>query len=115
MRVRFSGVEQEKRESDSIRNRRIPPQKTQSFKGDKKKSLFSRHFSGQMNQEYDEYPTALAAAAFAIKSLEDTRVEVQRKANTGLDTSTNMSKSEDKTTKVSKPRTESRKFSGTSC
>lgn len=64
-----------------------------------------------MNQEYDEYPTALAAAAFAIKSLEDTRVEVQRKANTGLDTSTNMSKSEDKTTKVSKPRTESRKFS----
>lgn len=69
-----------------------------------------------MNQDYDEYPTALAAAAFAIKSLEDSRIEAQRKANTGLDTSTNMrSKSEDKTTKVSKPGTEPRKLSGTSC
>ncbi|XP_047324000.1 uncharacterized protein At3g61260-like [Impatiens glandulifera] len=78
-RVRFSGLGQEttiKEVTNSNRERRIPPQKTQSFKGEKKRSQnwFSRQFSRDMSQDdYDgdddhEYAMAVAATAFAISS-----------------------------------------------
>lgn len=77
MRVRFSGVGQEnKDEPSSIKDRKIPPQKTQSFKGDKSQNWIRRQFSRQTSRDYDsgeggDYTTAIAAAAFAINSLEE--------------------------------------------
>ncbi|KAL5725886.1 hypothetical protein ACHQM5_008975 [Ranunculus cassubicifolius] len=71
MRVSFSGVG----DSDE---RRLPPQKTQSFKGGKRgQNWFRRQFSGDMNRENSndtnssEFATALAAAAAAIHSIEE--------------------------------------------
>lgn len=85
---------------------------------DKKKSWFSRQFSGQMNQEYNfsdspEYPAAVAAAAYAIKSIEDLGPEAQKRENAASKTSANISsRSEDKSTKVREPRADSKKVSG---
>ncbi|KAK3035906.1 hypothetical protein RJ639_031329 [Escallonia herrerae] len=71
-----------------------------------------------MSQDYDptidnEYPTAVAAAAFAINSLEQSRTAAQRKKNEGPDTSvtTEKNNAEDKTTRVSDRSTESRRSS----
>ncbi|GMP93871.1 hypothetical protein CsSME_00043533 [Camellia sinensis var. sinensis] len=76
-RVRFSGVGQDnKEEASSIRDRRVPPQKTQSFKEEKKKTQnwFRRQFSRQMREDYDfenddVYLVAVAAVALVIKFL----------------------------------------------
>lgn len=82
---------------------------------DKKKSWFNRQFSGQMNQEYNfsdspEYPAAVAAAAYAIKSIEDLGIEAQKRENAASKTLANIgSKSEDKSTKVREPRADSKK------
>ncbi|KAL8112028.1 hypothetical protein AgCh_019652 [Apium graveolens] len=117
-RLRFSDVELEKEEADSTRDRRIPLQKTQSFKGDKNKSWFNRQFSGHIIQEYNisdspEYPAAVAAAAYAIKSIEDMGIEAQKRENAASKTLTNIgSKSEDKPTKVRELRADSKKISG---
>ncbi|KAK3042338.1 hypothetical protein RJ639_002384 [Escallonia herrerae] len=71
-----------------------------------------------MRQDYDptidnDYPTAVAAAAFAINSLEQSSTGAQRKKNQGPDTSVTTEKknAEDKTTQVSDPHRESRRSS----
>lgn len=85
---------------------------------DKKKSWFNRQFSGQMIQEYNfsdspEYPAAVAAAAYAIKSIEDLGIEAQKRENAASKILTNIgSKSEDKSTRVREPRADSKKVSG---
>ncbi|CAM9001183.1 unnamed protein product [Rhodiola kirilowii] len=78
-RVRFSEAIQQVTEEDvGIRGRRIPPQRTRSFKGEKSKTQnwFQRQFSGTMSKDYDtddvgDYSAAVAAAAYAISSLYD--------------------------------------------
>ncbi|PIA57775.1 hypothetical protein AQUCO_00600479v1 [Aquilegia coerulea] len=78
MRVRFSGLGQDNQEGpNSVKERKLPPQQTQSFKGGKKsQNWLRRQFSGEMSQESDlgvnnEFAIAIAAAASAIKSLEE--------------------------------------------
>ncbi|GMH26180.1 hypothetical protein Nepgr_028023 [Nepenthes gracilis] len=87
--IRFVGMGQK---PTSIREGKAPPQETRSFNGDRKPlRWFGRQFSGQMNDENDsngggEYAAAVAAAAFAISSLESD-VSYQRKPTAGLETS----------------------------
>ncbi|XP_059648797.1 remorin 1.4-like [Cornus florida] len=110
VRVRFSGVEPEnKEEIGTIRDQKAPSQKSQSFKGEKKKSQnwFRRQFSALMSQsddfgDDDDFPTAVAAAAFAITSLEESSIRDQKKASEGPGTSLSKTKSktEDKTTRI---------------
>ncbi|KAF6171729.1 hypothetical protein GIB67_007250, partial [Kingdonia uniflora] len=78
MRVRFSDLGQEGLDgATSARERRLPPQKTQSFKGVRRTpNWLERQFSGRIFQDNDlndssEYATVIAAAAFAVKSLEE--------------------------------------------
>ncbi|KAF8408172.1 hypothetical protein HHK36_007314 [Tetracentron sinense] len=86
-RMKFYGLGQESRaEANSGGERRIPPQKTRSFKGEWKKAQnwFWRPFSGQMSPDYDssngdEYTTMITAAAFAINSLEEASSQKQKK------------------------------------
>ncbi|KAG9439329.1 hypothetical protein H6P81_019494 [Aristolochia fimbriata] len=73
MRVRFSGLGQESQDQSSTRERRLQPQKTASFKTDKKTQNW---FWRQMSRDGDssdaiEHKTALAAAAFAVTALEE--------------------------------------------
>ncbi|XP_061994930.1 uncharacterized protein At3g61260-like isoform X2 [Rosa rugosa] len=120
-RVRFSGVNQVKtEESGSVIDRRIPPQKTQSFKEKKKtQNWFQRRFSGQMSQDYDsiveiEHATAVAAAAFAVKSIEESAVSDKKR--TGDETSDSLvkikSKKEETTISKPEPGRLSKLFSG---
>ncbi|XP_009612846.1 uncharacterized protein LOC107799044 isoform X2 [Nicotiana tabacum] len=90
MRVRFSGVgEEEKGGSSSTRDRTIPPQKTQPFKETKRApSWLYRQFIRTMSRDYDssdsvDYPAAVAAAAFAVKSIEDKSEKDHRRTNSG--------------------------------
>ncbi|KAL2510086.1 remorin [Forsythia ovata] len=85
-RVRFYGAREEnKEESSSARDRKIQPQKTQSFRGEKKRSQswIRKRFSRQMSWDYEfsgtDYPTAVAAAAFAIQSHEESTTMDQKK------------------------------------
>ncbi|XP_043703923.1 remorin 4.1-like [Telopea speciosissima] len=105
MRVRFSGTEQDSQQDpNSTRERRIPPQKTSSFKGDEKKqqNWFQKQFSRQSSRDYDpsdggEYATAIAAAAFAINSLEEAELVDKKKIREGSEkfpTKTNSKKEE---------------------
>lgn len=78
IRVKYSGTQRQKtEETGSIRDGRLPPQRTQSFKEKKKsQSWFQRQFTRQGSQDYDannviEYATAVAAVAFAINNLEE--------------------------------------------
>ncbi|KAG8366421.1 hypothetical protein BUALT_Bualt17G0077900 [Buddleja alternifolia] len=78
-RARFYGTQHDnKEESSNTRDRKIPPQKTQSFRERKRsQSWIRRQFSRQMSSDYDisgaDYPTAVAAAAYAIQSLEESK------------------------------------------
>ncbi|XP_019240100.1 PREDICTED: uncharacterized protein LOC109220093 isoform X2 [Nicotiana attenuata] len=90
MRVRFSGIgEEEKGGSSSTRDRTIPPQKTQPFKETKRApSWLHRQFIRTMSRDYDssdsaDYPAAVAAAAFAVKSIEDESEKDHRRTNSG--------------------------------
>ncbi|KAL9246343.1 hypothetical protein vseg_019890 [Gypsophila vaccaria] len=79
VRSRVSGKE----ETGSFREGRTPPQRTPSFRGEKKpekwlKRQFSRQMSNNHSIEEAEYAAAVAAAAFAITSL-DSDVVDQRK------------------------------------
>ncbi|XP_047963112.1 remorin-like isoform X2 [Salvia hispanica] len=73
-RSRFGGSKDDK--NSSTADRKVPPQKTQSFR-EKKRSQgwIKKQLSRQMSWEYDfsssEYPTAIAAAAYAIHSLDE--------------------------------------------
>ncbi|XP_059448494.1 remorin 1.4-like [Corylus avellana] len=76
MRTKYSGPRREKtQEAGSLTDRRIPPQKTQSFK--EKKNWLQRQFSGRKSQDYDSsngvdpYAATVAAAAFAINALDE--------------------------------------------
>uniref|UniRef100_A0A7N0ULK5 Remorin C-terminal domain-containing protein n=1 Tax=Kalanchoe fedtschenkoi TaxID=63787 RepID=A0A7N0ULK5_KALFE len=85
-RVRFADATQGgSEEGASIRGRKIPPQRTQSFKGEKNKTQnwFQRQFSGSMSKDYDtsdggDYSAAVAAAAYAISSLYDERTPEEK-------------------------------------
>ncbi|KAJ0095903.1 hypothetical protein Patl1_16730 [Pistacia atlantica] len=90
LRVKLSNVGQENREETSSSSRRIPLQKTQSFKGENKKAQnwLQRQFSRQMSRGYDsniqmEHAAAVAAAAYAINSLEESRIPCQKKTTEG--------------------------------
>ncbi|XP_061974297.1 remorin 1.4-like isoform X2 [Populus nigra] len=94
VRVRFSGQEKPE-EPRSARQRRIPSLKTSSFKDDtqnkRPQNWFRRQFSGQTNQDYDsnrtEQEVAVAAAAYAITSLNASSIPEQKKISKGPETS----------------------------
>ncbi|CAN4122105.1 unnamed protein product [Withania somnifera] len=92
MRVRFSGTgEEEKEGSSSTRDRTIPPQRTPSFKDTKRTpSWLHRQFIRTMSRDYDssdsvDYPAAVAAAAYAVKSIDEKSEYDHRRTNTGGD------------------------------
>ncbi|XP_030533475.2 uncharacterized protein At3g61260 [Rhodamnia argentea] len=92
-RERFSGPKQE--EFSGSRQTSVVQQQTDSSKGDQKtQNRFTRQFSGPMSWDYDygdsEYASAVAAAAFAICSLEET--EVGKRAKTRDDFASSRSK-----------------------
>ncbi|PON79641.1 Remorin, C-terminal [Parasponia andersonii] len=106
-RVRFSGLGQEEKKeaSGSGKDQKIPAQKTQSFKDKKKdQNWFRRQFSRQMSRDYDsnegiEYAIAVAAAACAITSLNESGIpgQKQTREEPGASTITSTSKKEDAT------------------
>ncbi|KAJ4975750.1 hypothetical protein NE237_000856 [Protea cynaroides] len=74
----------------STREQRLPPQKTSSIRGDREKqqNWFRRQFSGQMRRDYDssddgQYATVIAAAAYAINSLEEAKLADKKKIREG--------------------------------
>lgn len=65
-----------------------------------------------MYSDSAEYPAAVAAAVYAI-TIQDLSIETQKSRNAASRTLTDiMSKSEDKSTKVSEPRVESKEVTG---
>lgn len=85
-RMKISGAREEnKEESSSVRDGRIKPQKTQSFRGEKKKThgWMRKRFSRSMSWDYDfkgeDYQAAVAAAAFAVQSHEESTTMDQKK------------------------------------
>ncbi|KAL3823965.1 hypothetical protein ACJIZ3_019994 [Penstemon smallii] len=95
-RARFPSTRQENTEE---RGKKIPPQKTQSF-GEKKRSQswLRRQFSRQMSWDYDfsgsDYTAAVAAAAYAIQSVEESKTKDQKEKTFVPDKSLNKRKSE---------------------
>nr|GEU99792.1 putative remorin [Tanacetum cinerariifolium] len=83
MRVKFSGIEDENEgETSRVRERRLPSQKSLSFKGDNRRSQnwyrgqSSRELTYDYDSDYlesDEFRTAVAAAAYAIGSVKERR------------------------------------------
>ncbi|KAL0420942.1 UNVERIFIED_CONTAM: hypothetical protein Slati_3117100 [Sesamum latifolium] len=99
-RAKFSGTRQDNKEVDgsSARDRKIPPQKTQSFAEKRRsKSWIRRQWSRQMSWDYDfsgsDYPAAVAAAAYAIQSLEESKTRDQKETTYGPDKSVDKMKS----------------------
>ncbi|KAM2347762.1 hypothetical protein EV1_011409 [Malus domestica] len=116
IRVRFSGAGQEKtEESGSVYGRRIPPQKTESFKEKRKtQNWFQRRLSGQTSQDYDasnamKHATAVGAAAFAVKSIEDSAISDKKRTGYERKPTLERIKSGREETTISKP--ESGRFS----
>ncbi|XP_059643950.1 uncharacterized protein LOC132285761 isoform X2 [Cornus florida] len=116
-RVRFTGLEQDNKEDpNSIRERSTPPQRIESFEGEKKtQNWFQRQFSGQMNRDYDssdgEFATAVAAAAFAIHSFEES--EYQKTSRDGLKTPiTKVKTRKEDSSRLPETGRVSRRFSG---
>ncbi|KAK8317228.1 hypothetical protein V6Z12_A13G096100 [Gossypium hirsutum] len=123
MRGRFSGAEHGKtEESSSIRNQRMPPQKTRSFKAERTQNWFGKPFSGKMtswNDDSNHKPeqvlaVAAAAATYVINSIAEPSIQDQKKTSAGLGPSLTRDKSrkEDKSFSTSKPGTVSKQFSG---
>ncbi|PIN02459.1 hypothetical protein CDL12_25022 [Handroanthus impetiginosus] len=119
-RQRFSGTRQDnKDESSSTRDRKIPPQKTQSSsEKSRSQSWIRRQFSRQMSRDYDlngsDYATAVAAAAYAIQSLEESKSKDQKEKTYGPDKSLNKMKSKVDDTGVPPERLKSALKSSTS-
>ncbi|TYG85962.1 hypothetical protein ES288_A13G096500v1 [Gossypium darwinii] len=122
MRGRFSGAEHGKtEESSSIRNQRMPPQKTRSFKAERTQNWFGKPFSGKMtswNDDSNHKPeqvlaVAAAAATYVINSIAEPSIQDQKKTSAGLGPSLTRDKSrkEDKSFSTSKPGTVSKQFS----
>ncbi|KAK3222900.1 hypothetical protein Dsin_009925 [Dipteronia sinensis] len=84
--MRFSSAGQVNTEElHSSKDQRIPTQRSLSFKTEKKRAQnwFRRQFSRNMSRDYDseyqmEHVTAVAAAAYAIKSLQDSSMPDQK-------------------------------------
>ncbi|KAL5759405.1 hypothetical protein ACOSQ2_018243 [Xanthoceras sorbifolium] len=122
IRARFSSTGQvNTEESYSSKERRIPPQRTPSFKTEKKRAQnwFRRQFSRNMSQDYDsenqmEHVTAVAAAAYAINSLEDSVKPDQKKTSAAPESFSSRvkSKKEDTPIQVPEPGRVSKRFSG---
>ncbi|XP_039023724.1 uncharacterized protein LOC120156481 [Hibiscus syriacus] len=119
-RGRFSGAGQDKTE-ESIRNQRIPPQKTQSFKREKRtQNWFRRPFSGKTmssNDDSDHKPEqvlAVAAATYVINSIAKPSIQDQKKSSSGLEPSLirDKSRKEDKSSSISEAGTIYERFSG---
>ncbi|KAH0674898.1 hypothetical protein KY285_022699 [Solanum tuberosum] len=94
MRVKFTGIGEEEKgssSSSSTRDRTIPPQKTQPFKDTKRlPSWLHKQFIRTMSRDYDssdsvDYPAAVAAAAFAVTSIEEKSEYDYRRTNSGGD------------------------------
>ncbi|MCL7046731.1 hypothetical protein MKW94_023172 [Papaver nudicaule] len=116
MRERFSGFGQDNQEGlNNTRQRRLPPQKTQSFKGERK-NWFQRQLSGQMNPDKEtsesmEFAATVAAAAFAVNSLEEAAMQEQKKI--GLEKAlTNKKRKEENRIVLADPGRHSRRFTG---
>ncbi|XP_038893935.1 uncharacterized protein LOC120082729 [Benincasa hispida] len=97
-RVSFSDSGQHKKDASIKRRDGIPQKKTRSFKEDKKESKKLKwYFSNQMNEDYDssdiELATAVASAAFAIRSQEETDLQYQKKKRESLEASISKVKS----------------------
>ncbi|PKA59873.1 hypothetical protein AXF42_Ash015931 [Apostasia shenzhenica] len=77
LRVTFSGLKESQDDASISREGRLPPQKTVSFKGERKKAKpwFWQQFSGQLGDDDDpadlEFGAAVAAAALAILLAEE--------------------------------------------
>ncbi|XP_057948756.1 remorin-like [Malania oleifera] len=120
MGLRYGAGEENKEQPSVNRERSIPLQKTLSFKGEKKKnqSWLRKSFSRQRGQDDDskeiEYATAVAAAAFAINSLEESGIPIQKKTSEVPETSKAKvkSKKEDTAIAIPEPGKVSRRFSG---
>ncbi|WMV22667.1 hypothetical protein MTR67_016052 [Solanum verrucosum] len=72
------------------RDRGIPSQKTQMSKGETKRTVswLERQFTTKASRDYDssngvDYPTAVAVAAFVVKSIEDKSNKDQTRTNIG--------------------------------
>ncbi|XP_057777337.1 uncharacterized protein LOC130995874 isoform X2 [Salvia miltiorrhiza] len=95
-RSRFGGTKEDK--SSSTTDSKIPPQKTQSYREKKRNQGWNKkQLSRQMSWEYDfsssEYPTAVAAAAYAIQSLEESSSWDKRERDYGHNNSLRKTKS----------------------
>ncbi|KAJ7953885.1 Remorin like [Quillaja saponaria] len=119
-RVKFSAAEEGKKYNlGGSRDRRMPPERTKSFKEWRNaQNWFQRQFSRKTSQNYDsgsgiEHVTAVAAAAFAINQLEDSEISTQ-KIREVPGTSLTRSKSKMDDTKISTPQPGgvSKRFSG---
>ncbi|XP_076948058.1 uncharacterized protein LOC143620205 [Bidens hawaiensis] len=93
MRVKFGGVEEiHEGETSHVRDQKSPTQKTRSFKGDSgrgqnwRRGQSSRELTHDYDSDYmesDEFRTAVAAAAFAVDSVEERR-RTRRRRDGGL-------------------------------
>ncbi|KAF3966616.1 hypothetical protein CMV_009301 [Castanea mollissima] len=100
-RVRPSGQSKEKQEEFIGTGVRTPlrlSQQTDSFNEDNaEQGLYQRRLSGQVSEDNDsgdtEFAAAVAAVAFAIHSLEEDELEIQKKRREDLETSRNKIKS----------------------
>ncbi|XP_062114998.1 uncharacterized protein LOC133829067 [Humulus lupulus] len=94
-RGKFSGPGPEKQEkSKGIRGEPPSFQLTKSLKEEKelpRRTLERQYFSSKMNQDYSEkdidFATAVAAAAFAVQSIDQVELQHQRRKKESLDTS----------------------------
>ncbi|KAK2636107.1 hypothetical protein Ddye_030899 [Dipteronia dyeriana] len=120
--MRFSSAGQvNSEELHSSKDQRIPPQRSLSFKTEKKRAQnwFRRQFSRNMSRDYNsdyqmEHVTAVAAAAYAIKSLQDSSMPDQKKTTSGTPESfltRLMSKKEDAPIQAPQPDGISKRFS----
>ncbi|XP_022949514.1 uncharacterized protein LOC111452841 [Cucurbita moschata] len=90
-RVSFSEPGQHKKDASIKPRDGIPQPRTRSFKEDKKESKgLQWHFSNQMKEDYDsrdiEFATAVASAAFAIRSHEEAELQYQIKKKESQET-----------------------------
>ncbi|KAL4569488.1 hypothetical protein LXL04_025126 [Taraxacum kok-saghyz] len=82
MRVRFSSMDEEIVEETSVKDHNAPSPRTRSFKGDNRRgqTWYRRQSSREQRYDYDsdymesdEFRTAVAAAAFAVGSVQEQR------------------------------------------
>ncbi|KAI7753541.1 hypothetical protein M8C21_032284, partial [Ambrosia artemisiifolia] len=88
LRVKFSGLEEHEGETSHVRDRKLTSQRTRSFNGDGRRvqnwyrGQSSRELTYDYDSDYmerDEFRTAVAAAAFAINSVEERRRATRRR------------------------------------